>query len=166
MADRRLTCEPLRPAHATTLFAHLQAPEIYAWIPEEPPGSIERLRARYGVLERGAPAGSGERWLNWVVMRDDRPIGTLQATVFIAKRTASVAYVLFPEHWGQGLAYEATRWMLETLSRETEIDTFEALIDARNVRSIALIERLDFRLVGHEATELGTDALYERSVRA
>jgi RimJ/RimL family protein N-acetyltransferase len=58
------------------------------------PDSLPALKARYRRLEAGAPPGSGEEWMNWVIRRreDDQAIGTAQATV--RDRTAVVAWVV------------------------------------------------------------------------
>jgi GrpB-like predicted nucleotidyltransferase (UPF0157 family) len=42
-----LVLEPILPEHAGALFAELQAPELYAFIPHDPPGSAEALAERY-----------------------------------------------------------------------------------------------------------------------
>ena len=154
--------EPLRASHAPTLWSALQAPAIYRYVPESPPPSIDALRERYEILIGGPRPGSDERWLNWVMTVAGRPIGTLQATVKSGRSRASIAYVLFVPHWGKGLASEGVRQMIEVLASGDEIDTLVAEIDTRNVRSIALVERLGFGLARRENTDDGQDGVYER----
>ena len=44
---RRRACSWSRssPSHATALFEALQAPELYTYIPQDPPSSLEALTA-------------------------------------------------------------------------------------------------------------------------
>jgi [ribosomal protein S5]-alanine N-acetyltransferase len=162
---RRLHIETLRRGHAALLFAVLIDPRIYTFIPDSPPTSRRELAQRYAQLERGAPAESTERWLNWVVrLKATRvPIGTLQATVH-GERAASIAYVLSPRHWDRGYATEACTWLLDYLSTELGIAEFRASADARNVASWRLLEALAFTRIGEEAVEMhgepATDYLY------
>src|SRR6185436_15552722 len=112
----RLRIEPLRTSHATLLFDTLADARIYAYVPDEMHATVDSLAQRYAFLERGAPPGVDEVWLNWALQRVDTGayIGTLQATV-TPDSHASIGYVLTPSAWGQGFATEACRWLLGAL---------------------------------------------------
>ncbi len=49
---------------------------------------------------------------------------------------------------GQGLAFEATSALIDYVFRTIEVHRLAATIDPRNLKSVALIERLGFRLEG------------------
>jgi RimJ/RimL family protein N-acetyltransferase len=142
---RRLYIEALRPSHAASLFAALADPRLYAYMDERPRKSEAALAQRYAQLERGAPEGSGEVWLNWAIRLRRRPayIGTLQATIH-RDRAASIAYVLSPAHWRFGYATEGVQWLLDHLATKLDVAEIRASVDIRNEASWRLLERLRF----------------------
>jgi ribosomal-protein-alanine N-acetyltransferase len=137
--------QPLGPEHAPALFASLSDPETYRFIPSEPPASLEAIAARCRRIAAGSPDPS-ERWYTWAVARRDEesPFGTVELTLGNDGERALLAYVLARERWGEGYAYEACQAALEFLRAGTPVSAVAALIDTRNARSIALIERLGF----------------------
>ncbi len=141
----RLRVEQLAPAHAAELFPRLLAPELYTYIDEDPPASVEALQRRYTHLATG---GRGDEvWRNWVAFVRDtgEPAGTLQATIFPDRR-ALIAYSVLPRLWRRGIGREAVAWLLGELARDGVVRA-EALIDTRNAASIALVERVGFQRV-------------------
>ena len=151
---RRLQIQPLRREHAPALFAALSHARIYDYLCESAPHSVQALMRRYRRLERGAPPGAGESWLNWAVRLRHASIyiGTLQATVTHG-RAASVAYVVAPRFWGRGYAVEACRWLIDHLAHRHRVVEFHATVDARNERSWRLLQRLSFERIGQETVE-------------
>ncbi len=151
----RLAIEPLRAAHALLLFPLLADPRLYAYVPDTARASIGALVERFEALERGAPDGENEVWLNWLLQRLDTgaPVGTLQATV-VPGSHAWIGYTLVPAAWGQGFASEAGAWLVADLPRRHRLREIRASVDVRNAKSIALLERLGFARVGIEAAEL------------
>ena len=61
-----LTLEPQTAAHAEEMFAVLSDPAIYEH-ENEPPLSLEWLRARFAKLESRRSADGQQQWLNWVI---------------------------------------------------------------------------------------------------
>ena len=161
----RLRFEPLQPRHARLLFAALADATIYRYIPDEPHATVDSLARRYALLESGAPAASGEVWLNWAVQRidDDAYIGTLQATVVCGAR-AYIGYMLAPPAWGHGFATEACRWLVGTLAQRFAVREILASVDVRNLRSARVLERAGFERIGttpaHLRGEATTDFRY------
>jgi len=114
----RLFLEPLVASHAAVLYAALQDPKLYRFIPQDPPPSPHDLEARYGALSvRHSPNGR-EAWLNWVLRQRATGIyiGTVEATVHV-DLTAMLAHMVFPSFWRQGYATEACRRVLVHLIR-------------------------------------------------
>jgi ribosomal-protein-alanine N-acetyltransferase len=151
----RLRIEPLRATHAPLLFPVLADPRIGAYIPDEIHDSADSLGRRYAFLERGAPPGSSEVWLNWAIARKDTAayVGTLQATV-TPDSHAYIGYVLCPAAWGQGFATEACRWLVAALQRHFVLGEILATVDTRNLPSLRVLERVGFHCVGSEPSEL------------
>src|SRR2546430_16551554 len=59
-----LRLEPQTAAHAEEMFAVLSDPAIYEY-EDDPPPSLEWLRARFTKLESRRAADGQERWVNW-----------------------------------------------------------------------------------------------------
>ena len=159
MLTARLCIEPLRSHHAPLLFPVLSDPRIYAYIPDENHRTVASLAERYAFLERGAPMGEKEVWLNWALKRIDTAayVGTLQATV-TPDSHAYIGYVLGPPAWGQGLATEACTWLVAALQRRFALNEILATVDVRNLRSLRVLERIGFRCMGTEPAELRGEA--------
>ena len=145
---RRLVLEPLTPDHADELLAPLADPRLYVHVPQDPPLSLAALRERLVFLStRRSPVGD-QLWLNWVLRErhDGQCRGRVQATVTTEAR-AWIAYEVFPEHWGRGLATEACRRMIEWLIDALAVRQFAAEVDSLNSASLRLLERLGFQRV-------------------
>lgn len=153
----RLSLEPQVQAHANEMFQVLVDPALYLH-ENAPPPYPEWLRQRFARLEsRRSPDGT-ELWLNWVVrLREGGAlIGFVQATVLPGHR-ALLAYVLGSAHWGQGLATEAVRAMMDELAASYGVQVFDAVLKQSNARSQTLLERAGFMLappVDIEADEI------------
>jgi RimJ/RimL family protein N-acetyltransferase len=151
----RLLLEPLVVGHATVLFEALQTHDLYTYIPQDPPSSLEALNRRYATLSsRRSPDGC-ERWLNWALRQRATGVyvGTAQATVR-ADQTALLAYMIFPAFWGEGYAREGCACVLAHLFEDYHVSRVAAEIDSRNAASIHLVEALGFT---HVATTSGAD---------
>jgi|KBSSwiStaDraftv2_1062776.scaffolds.fasta_scaffold01613_15 RimJ/RimL family protein N-acetyltransferase len=141
-----LVLEPLTVAHAEAMFTLLSDATLYRYIDEAPPADVEHLRARYARLERRESADGRQRWLNWVLRLppDQPPLGFVQATV-LDNGSAWVAYLLGSAHRGRGHATRATAAMLEHLESEHGTSRLLANVEAENLPSIRLLQRLGFR---------------------
>ena len=145
IATPTLTLEPQTVAHAEEMFAVLSDPVIYEYENEAPP-SLEWLRRRFAKLESRKSVDGQQQWLNWVIrLPTSEPIGFVQATVR-PNGHAGIAYVLASAYWGRGLAREAVKAMMTELVEQYGVSTFSAVLKRENLRSVKLLERLDFSL--------------------
>ena len=149
----RLVLEPRVAAHADALYPILADPRQREFHDDDPV-SLDALRERFRKGEsRHSPDGC-EQWLNWaLVLRggDADAIGFAQATVQKDHR-AWVAYADATTLWGQGLATEAMRAMIDHLIAHYAVTQCMATVDKRNERSWRLLERLGFaRVVDEQA---------------
>ena len=144
----RLTLEPIQQAHAAAMFDLWQDRDIYTFIPEDPPPTLDWLTRRYEKLTRRQSPSGDEAWLQWALRRkhDQVLIGRLEATVRLDK-TAQLAWLLGTPYTGQGYAREAAQRMLDHLRDEYGVHEVEVEIDTRNVRSLRLAEALGFTRV-------------------
>ncbi len=140
----RLTLLPQRAAHADAMFGVLGDPAIYTY-ENDPPASLEGLRARFARLETRQSPDGRQGWLNWVLRLEDSEalIGFVQATV-LADGKAYIAYVLGSAHWGRGLASEASAAMMDELVAHHRVREFLAVLKRENRPSLRLLERLGF----------------------
>lgn len=143
VAAARCMLESLVEAHASEMFRILSDPAIDEF-ENEPPRSERELAARYQRLETRSSVDGQEQWLNWVVRLPTRAFARyLQATV-LPSRTGFVAYELNSEHWRQGIGSSAVGAMLSELCRTYGVETFLAVLKAKNFRSEALLRSLGF----------------------
>jgi RimJ/RimL family protein N-acetyltransferase len=144
LSTERLVMEPLEERHAVPLWSILVDPSLYPFTDDVPPRDLSWLRQRYQKLSARTSPDGREHWLNWAIrLRDDQFIGYIQATLASAG-TAQIAYMLAKATWGKGFAREAVGAMLLHLNLEWAVRTVTAQVDARNVRSIRLLESLGF----------------------
>jgi RimJ/RimL family protein N-acetyltransferase len=137
-----LTLEPQTAAHAEEMFAVLSDPAIYEY-ENEPPPSLESLRARFTRLESRLSANGKEQWLNWVILPTSELIGYVHATVDPTDR-AAIAYELSSAYWGRGLTRQAVQAMISELGQRYQIRELTAVFKRKNLRSMRLLERLGF----------------------
>ena len=144
LASERLLLEPLTVAHATRMVDVLADPSLYEFTGGEPP-TLDELTGRYTRQVVGRSPSGDEWWLNWVVALDGSLVGYVQATLVRADvLEAEIAWVLSPEHQGQGLATEAAaavvRWLVDA-----GVGRLVAHIHPGHVASARVAERLGLR---------------------
>jgi len=137
----RLVLEPLVVEHAPAMFEILRDPELYRFLDYGPAPDVEHLQRVYAQLATRASPDGREQWLNWIVFRDDAPIGFVQATIDPV-RSAEIAYVFARAQWGNGYAREATAAMIDELRDTYAVVRLTATVDEGNARSITLLERV------------------------
>jgi ribosomal-protein-alanine N-acetyltransferase len=149
-----LRLEPIRADHAAAMFEGLHEPSLYAYQTDEPPADLTSLRERYAQLATGrAPTGE-HHWLNWIVVRSDSgdAAGYVQATLAKDGTKAEIGYLILVAHQGRGFAREAVGATVQHLFG-ARVESVHAVVDARNLASIALLERLGFVRRGTERSE-------------
>ena len=143
LAADGLVLEPQIATHADQMFVALSDPAIYTY-ENEPPPSLDWLRARFARLETRHSANGAERWLNWVIRpTGGRLAGYVQATVH-ADGHAHIAYVLCSAFWGRGIASRAVDAMMRELVSNYGVHTLWAVFKTPNFRSRRLLERMAF----------------------
>lgn len=142
----RLRLVPLKLSDMDAAYAVLSDPSVYTFIPNDPPGDPAALGRRWARYLRGPADDAEERWINATVWTrtPSEIIGTVQATVFPARRTADIAYLLGSACWGSGYGTEAAAALVAWLWQHTDVANVEATVDVRNVGSWRLLERLAF----------------------
>jgi ribosomal-protein-alanine N-acetyltransferase len=87
-------------------------------------------------------------------------------------RLPEIGYILHPEVWGQGIAYEACRAVIDhVFATRADIDHLIADVDPKNDQSINLLTRLGFQKTGEQERTIQVagvwcDSLYFRLDKA
>jgi RimJ/RimL family protein N-acetyltransferase len=159
--DGDLTLEPQTAQHANAMFTVLSDPAIYEYLDEAPPASVEALRERFQWLETRASPDGRDHWLNWVVRTPEAgPIGFVQATVHPGG-SADIAFVLASGSWGRGLAFRASRVMIQELAERYGVRRLVATAARGNARSLRLLGRLGFAVDERSRSAGGEDVADE-----
>ncbi len=150
----RLRLEPIRAEHADAMYEALRDPALYAYEADGPPRSRAALRARYARLAGGRSPGTGEHWLNWVIVlrAGGAAAGYVQATVDADLGYGSVGYVVLSAYQRRGLGREAVGAMVDHLLARG-VALLHATIDVRNQASVGLVEALGFARVATRRSE-------------
>lgn len=148
LTGSRLILEPIIPDHAALLFDAMQDPDLYRFIPQDPPLSIDLLAERYRRLATRQSPDGREIWLNWAVRLTDTAqpqpfIGYLQAGVDQAGQ-GMLAYLIFTPYQQRGYAFEACTIVLNRLFEHFRCSHVDAFVDTRNIASWTLLNRLGF----------------------
>jgi RimJ/RimL family protein N-acetyltransferase len=125
LTTERLALTPLVLADAEEMADVLADPALGEFTGDEPPGHAE-LRRRYAILETRHEPGGQALWLNWIVRRAGRPIGSVQATV--RGPEAFLAWLITTSEQGRGYATEASRTVAEWLVGELGVSELRATI--------------------------------------
>lgn len=138
----RLIIEPVQQHHAEQMLDVISSPDLYTYIPFDPP-TLEQLKNRYRRWEPRISPEKDEIWLNWVIRlkSENTYIGDLQAG-YKENNVAYVAYMLNKDYQQQGYATESLTAIIDMLFHEMHVDAVRAFIDTRNQKSIDLVRRL------------------------
>ncbi len=142
---QRLVLEPLEQGHAALLYPLLQSRDLYCFLEEDPPESLEGLQKRYEFLSKGLSPDGKQVWLNWVPRDKDlgQCLGYFQAT--IEGGSAWLAYSVFKPFQRRQFAKEGVRGMMAFIKeRYPAVKAFVIEMDTRNWPSVRLALSLGF----------------------
>jgi ribosomal-protein-alanine N-acetyltransferase len=145
----RLILEPTKETHAEEMILLFQDPNLFKYIPQEPQKDLEKLRSIYRKRESKVSPQKDQLWLNWIGRNKETKqiVGEFQATVYLEKIAAEIAYSIDIAHQGQHYAYEAMSVINKFLFNSFSIQSITAYIDTRNEASIKLVEKLGMQKV-------------------
>jgi ribosomal-protein-alanine N-acetyltransferase len=139
---KRLRLEPLRITHASALQRIFWDPELYHFVPEDPPTEAELIERLEKWAKRASPDGK-EIWLNWIAydLDTEEVVAHFQATVK-PDHSAAVAYLVPRIHQKKGYAHEGLSAVIQFLKKASSTKIVRAWIDTRNEDSIKLVEKI------------------------
>ncbi|WP_161882767.1 GNAT family N-acetyltransferase [Deinococcus alpinitundrae] len=142
----RLTIRPLIPADAPAFTAYHNDPEIARYQGWDMPYPLEQ--AEVHAREMQVDPSLREDWSTLMLEgAGGSVLGNLSLRL-TGHRTAEVGFTLARAHWGQGYAAEGLSALLAWLFTQADLHRVHASLDPRNVRSAALLKRVDLRFEG------------------
>lgn len=145
---KRLVLTPITVEDAVEMSSVLGDPGLHAFTGGVP-DTAEQLAARYTRWVAG-PSKPGQTWLNLVVRERTSgcAVGYVQAT--INPQWTDIAWVIGTRWQRRGYATEATRAMVDSLSRVFHVQTFRALIRGDHAASHRVAARLGMERTSEE----------------
>lgn len=126
--------------------------EVVRFLPLGPTtmAGARRLTANYRAAATARPRTEYDLAIVPTASRRDLPVGAVVLSVDSAvHRRGEVGYVLRRDHWGQGLATEAVRLVLDLGFDKLGLERIWAVCDPENEASIRLLERVGMQREGH-----------------
>lgn len=161
----RLLLRPFRPEDAARDVADAQAyrddPEFARYLPHVPQPSTRADAEAFVALNMGEPWATSP---TFAVVLDGRLIGTVSFEVDPAARSAMLGYAVGRSWWGRGIATEAARAAVAWAAEAYALVRVWASVDARNVGSRRVLEKLGLLEEGRTAGGTGRDGETTESV--
>ncbi|WP_394686157.1 GNAT family N-acetyltransferase [uncultured Microbacterium sp.] len=145
----RVRLRPFEESDLEAMAAYRGDAEVCRFLPFEPQ-TPDDIRGRIGHLFGGTTLEGERGGVVLVIETDGAVIGDLVLFHLDPEAgSAEIGWVLSPAASGQGLATEAVRALIDTAFDVYGLRRLVAQIDADNVRSAALAERLGMRREAH-----------------
>ena len=141
----RLRLLPLREDDRTSLFAIYGDPSTVRYLPEEA-WTASNVDEAFGKKLRFAKRGDA---FFYVVTLQGMRIGTISAWHTAMKDTWEIGFVFHKSYRHKGYATEAARAVVEDLFSRDDVHRIQACLDARNIPSARVCERIGMRLEAH-----------------
>lgn len=134
----RLRLRRARPDDLEAMHAVLSNARGMRYWSTPPHSDIEQTREWLASMIASQPHESED----FIVETEGRVIG--KAGVY---RLPDIGYILHPDFWGRGLAFEALSAVIERVFARFDIPALTADVDPRNVASFRLLQKLGFEEV-------------------
>ncbi|MGH3444751.1 MAG: GNAT family N-acetyltransferase [Nocardioidaceae bacterium] len=153
---RRLLLRPLAADDTDALVAYRSQPEVCRFVPFEPMNAEAVGEKLHGGWSRTGIDDEGQALTLGVELAETgQVVGDVMLALHSTKdQGGEIGWVFHPDHAGHGYATEAAHALLHLAFDELGLHRVVARVDARNVASLRLAERLGMRreayLVGNE----------------
>lgn len=152
LESSRLVLRRFRDSDLPTFLVYVNDPEVARYQSWEP---YDERRARAFIRDmQQAESGRAGHWFQFAIglQGTGAHIGDCALGIGVKHldaRQAEIGYSLARPHWGNGYATEAIGRLLHYAFGELKVHRIVAVVDCRNPRSCAVVERLGFRREGH-----------------
>jgi RimJ/RimL family protein N-acetyltransferase len=146
----RLTIRRFEASDAPAFAAYRSVPEVARYQSWDTPYGEDQAQRFIAALATSHPDTPGE-WFQFAVTEtaSGRLLGDLAAHTELDPRLARIGFTLAPDAQGRGFATEAVTALLDHLFRMRDKHRVAADGDARNLASVALLERVGMRREAH-----------------
>ncbi len=150
----RLIARPWRSDDVEAAFAMYGDPEVVRYLSTEPIPSLAQMGLQLEAMR--VRSSSAARGLG-VYAAEERASGEVVGTLLIKQlpdaegaltSDIEIGWHLKRSHWGQGLATEGGRGLLDFGFHELGLDRLHAVLRPENLRSLAVAERLGMQRHG------------------
>jgi [ribosomal protein S5]-alanine N-acetyltransferase len=134
-----------RPEDVESLFSICTHPEVAHFMDWPMPTEVESVRSHFERRSADWVAGLEHQW---VIV--ERQTGAIAGSLSFRPHAHAVdfGYFLGRAFWGRGLAFDAATAVLHWLDTQSHVLRVWATVDAENLRSRRLLERLGLQLEG------------------
>ena len=147
----RLILRPLRLSDAQDLLEYQSNSDVVRFIPwpaRDQSLVIEALEKAISIHSDRPRKGGDSLFLAWELKGGAKVVGQSNLTVTSGEeRVAEIGWVTHQDFQRQGLAFEATRALIDFAFNSLSLNCLLAKIDVRNLVSVRLAERLGMSLV-------------------
>ena len=151
----RLVLRPFAPEDEDTLFAIFRDDGVRRFLLDGHLVDRDWVRGEIdGSMRRFAEGGLGIFLAREPAV--DEPIGFAGFRPFREPPVLELLYGLYPAFWGKGLATELSRAMIALAFDRHGLDVIDTAVDAPNVASVRVLERLGFSEIGQSPGAFGT----------
>ena len=143
----RLLLRPLTAADTDELLEYRSLPEVCRYVPFLPMDRAAVARRLADAWARTEITGEGQGLILGVQLAETgRLVGDVNLFLHSQEhRSAEVGWVLSPHHSGHGYATEAAHAILHLAFDDLKVHRVIARVDARNLASVRLAQRLGMR---------------------
>jgi ribosomal-protein-alanine N-acetyltransferase len=134
----RLILRPFSPTDVEDVYSYASDPEWARYLPEVPQ-PYEHRHAQAFIESTLASWTSSPQF---AIVLDGRVIGGITLTLNPASKVGGLGYSVAKEHWGQEIALEAARAVVDWGFQTLGLEKIFATADARNRRSQRVMEKL------------------------
>lgn len=148
LETERLTLRRMKPSDAEDMYEYAKRGDVTEYLLWEPHNSIQQTRDYLYFLQSRYRTGD---FYDWAVIskKDKKMIGTCGfANLDFQNNRAEVGYVLNPKYWGQGIAAEAVRRVMDFAFVELNVHRVEARYILGNERSRRVMEKCGMTFEG------------------
>ena len=150
MNEGRLTTErfvlrPIRDEDADAMLAMRRDPEAIRYWGGEPMKTLADARREIDTIRGWVDE---DRVAYWIIQTRDDATMLGHVTLFHldrVNRRAEIGFFVAREHWGRGIATEASLRVIEHAFGAMSLHRLEADVDPDNAPSLALLKKLGFR---------------------
>jgi ribosomal-protein-alanine N-acetyltransferase len=143
----RAVLRPVQASDVDDILEYATDPEWSRYLIALPGSSYTRADAERFVASQAVL--DWDVHPSWAIEFQDRAVGGINARFLHEHRVGELGYGLSPRLWGQGLVVEAARAVIEaSFNAYPQLSRFRATTDARNARSLRVMEKLGMKREG------------------